>query len=97
MRVLDLPVALRRLADLLNFGNVQTAYPEELAQRGVVGLAGLALDVFLCVSVLDVTEAGEDYMVRTKSLVNQKRKHPSMRPRSSSESPILMNVSGRSR
>ena len=69
---------------------------EELAQGRVVGLAWLALDVFLPALAHAATAVGK-VQGRTKSLVNQKRSVPSMRPRASSESPMLINVSGRSR
>jgi hypothetical protein len=62
------------------------AYPKELAECRVVRLARFALHVFLPLSALDQW-SGAAY--HTKSFVNQKRRVPSMRPRGSSESPIL--------
>lgn len=95
MCVLDFPVTLHRLA-VAEPSYLQT-YSEELAQRGVVGLAWLALDVFLACSQPYLSRQALPPPLRTKSFVNQKRKHPSRRPSSSSESPMLMNVSGRSK
>ena len=82
--VVDFPVTLRLLVDVRD--NQGQTNPEELSQCGVVRLARLAFDVLLRPSQ---HFACHQRMQPTRSFVNQNRNVPSIRPRASSESPIL--------
>ena len=64
-------------------------YPEKFSECRVVRLARLPLDVFLIYYVSLVLFDGLENQTRTKSFVNQKRSTSSIRPRPSSESPML--------
>lgn len=52
MRVFDFPITLRGQFSGVNVG--ERPYPEELAQCGIVGLARLALDIFLLILVISL-------------------------------------------
>lgn len=88
MGVFDLPITLQ-LSALVRGEPPNATYSKEFAQGRVVGLAWLSLDVFLSDCQLRPASSS---LEPTKSFVNQKRKQPSMRPRSSSESPMLSTL-----
>ena len=87
--VLDFPITLMRrsVEDVLSKNGFK--YPKEFSQCRIVWFAWFSLNVFLCTILGPSKLIAIEAQKPTKSFVNQNRITASIRPRASSESPML--------